>query len=269
MKKIFWALLLASTLGFAQKPKTGWQTANLKGKVKSAGQIEYAPNDKGELEKRGQDFSAKFNTKGYITEMELAQGDKRTKLTMVFDERGFLSKILSLNSEGKPVIRNIQEVDDKGNVLVDKSFSEDGMEGLKTVYTYDANGFTTEKVEYNLGTLGQKTIYVNDKKGNPIEEAVYNKRGKLSYKIVSKYDKKGKRTEAIAYNAKGEVMEHYTYKYDKRGNLIEEKSFAPEGEVNYTKVSSYEYDKKKNWTKRTEHTNGTLSLVAEQFVEYY
>ena len=57
MKKIFLFTLLISIISFGQnKQKNDWQNAKLRGNVKTAGQIEYYPNEKGELEQLGQNL---------------------------------------------------------------------------------------------------------------------------------------------------------------------------------------------------------------------
>ncbi|MDO4782679.1 MAG: hypothetical protein Q4A09_05595 [Capnocytophaga felis] len=269
MKKILLITLLVSTVSFAQKAKNGWQSANLKCKVKTAGQVEYVPNEKGELIQEGQDFYANFNKKGYITDMQMKQGKEVTKLVIAFDKNGFPSKTESYNEKGKMTYHSIQENDAKGRTLLEKGFTDDGLEVIKTIFIYDKKGFLIEKQMHQFGNYALKSVYTNDKKGNPLEEKNYDAQNALNYRITSKYDKKGNRTEAIAYDKKGKIMEHYTYQYDKHNNQIQEESYNSEGGLNYKKTFSYQYDKRGNWNKKHEYTDGKLSKVTEQFVEYY
>lgn len=270
MKKIVFALLFISTVCFAQRPKNGWQSANLKGKVKAAGQVEYVVNDKNELVKEGQDFSAKFNTKGQITEMTLTHGGEKSKLVMTFDEKGYPVKTSSYNDAGELTYQSEQENDAKGNVLKETGRSNGTFEVIKTIFIYDKKGYLVAKDIYQFGSHSIKIQYTNDKKGNPIEEKNCKASDdSINHRILSTYDKKGNRIKAVAYDDKDEMIEHYTYKYDKYNNMVEEKSFAPDGSLLYTKTMTYEYDKKGNWLKKLVYTDGKHTMTATQFVEYF
>ena len=271
MKKITLSLLLfVSVVCFAQQPKNGWQAANLKGKVKAAGQVEYVLNEKGELVQQGQNYSAKFNLKGDITEMNLVQGGETSKLVMSFDERGFKVKTSSYNESGELTYHSIQENDAKGRILKETGYTNGTFEVIKTLFKYDDKGFLVGKDIYQFGNYSTKMLYTNDAKGNPIEEQSYNvEDNTLSHRLVNTYNKKSIRTKAIAYDSKGTAFEHYTYKYDKYNNPIEEKSYNPDGSLAHTKTMVYEYDKKRNWRKKTVYTDGKKTMVVDQFVEYY
>lgn len=271
MKKTIFALfLLVSTVCFAQQPKNGWQAANLKGKVKAAGQVEYVVNEKNELVKEGQDFSAKFSPKGYIIEMNMVQGGEPSRLVMTLDDNGYPVKTSNFDEKGELTYRSVQENDANGNILKETGYANGTFEVIKTLFTYDAKGFLVGKEVYQFGNLSIKVTFTNDAKGNPIEEQNYSLPDNvLTHKILSTYDKVGNRVKAIAYDTKGEIMEHYTYKYDKHNNLIEEKSYNADGTLAYTKTMVYEYDKKNNWLKKNVYTDGKHTMVVNQFVEYY
>lgn len=257
-----------SIICFGQKSKNGWKTANLKCKVKTAGQVEYVPNEKNELIQQGQNFSANFNKQGNITEMITKSGNDQTKYVMEFDQNGFHIKTTAYDKDGKVTFHSEQKNDSQGNILMDKGFTDGDFEAFKTLFTYDKKGHLIEKKMYQFGNYANKSIFTNDKKGNALEEKNYDAQDALNHHIISKYDKKGNRIEAIAYDGKNNVIEHYTYKYDKFNNPIEEISFF-EGASKSKKTFTYEYDKRKNWTKKYEFTDGKLTKVTEQTVHYF
>lgn len=85
----------------------------------------------------------------------------------------------------------------------------------------------------------------------------YNKKGFLVKKLIEygRYDRTRLSFEKTVYN------------YDKNGNLIEE-DIQGRG-VNTARTFTYEFDKKKNWVKKTIYENGLAVMVVEREIEYY
>ena len=60
-----------------------------------------------------------------------------------------------------------------------------------------------------------------------------------------------------------------TSTYDKEGNETENIVYKGDGTIAQKKNYVYQYDKKRNWIKKTESENGELSLIIQQKFEYY
>ena len=60
-----------------------------------------------------------------------------------------------------------------------------------------------------------------------------------------------------------------TSKYDSVGNEIENISYKEDGSVNEKRTYQLEYDKQKNWVKKTEQVNGETTQIIVQEFEYY
>ena len=270
MRNIVLIALLISALSFGQnKPKNDWQNAKLRGKVKTAGQVEYYANEKGNLEQLGQNFVASFNKKGYITNMTIKSLDNEMRLVMERDEKANKKVIKSYDEKGNVSFTNVQELNSKGFPLVERGLIDDGFESFKNTYKYDEKGNVIEKVMLQGGNLFLKVVYSYNKKERTIEEKNYNIKNTLDQTIITKNDKTGKRIEVSSYAGNGTLEERYTFKYDKYGNEIEQNAFSPDGKLLEKKTYTYEFDKRKNWTKKSEYTDGVLTMVTEQNITYY
>ena len=127
--------------------------------------------------------------------------------------------------------------------LIEKSNCVGGVCDEKSIFTYDDKGYLIREDKYKKDSLTSKTLYKNDAKGNPIEQLTYDAQGKLLKKVTSTYDAEGNETENAVYRGADTLIQKKTY--------------------------TYEYDKKKNWIKRTESENGEPYLIIEQKFEYY
>ena len=127
--------------------------------------------------------------------------------------------------------------------LIDKSNCIAGNCDEKTTYSYDKKGYLVQEEKYNKDGLFSKSIYKNDQNGNPLEKLTYDAQGNLVRKVTSKYDSVGNEIENISYKEDGSVNEKRTYQL--------------------------EYDKQKNWVKKTEQVNGETTQIIVQEFEYY
>lgn len=102
----------------------------------------------------------------------------------------------------------------------------------------ESNGYNPD------GSLGVKSTYKYDNRGNVIEEIIYNSDGRLKEKRTYTYDyidnviEENIFIEASEYNSEA-TKSKYTYeykKYDARGNWIEKIKFARRGEVKEAKA---------------------------------
>ena len=73
----------------------------------------------------------------------------------------------------------------------------------------------------------------------------------------------------LTYDAEGKLLKKITSTYDKEGNETENIVYKGDGTIAQKKNYVYQYDKKRNWIKKTESENGELSLIIQQKFEYY
>ena len=165
------------------------------------------------------------------------QSEKKNDLT----EENLKGKVKSITENTYEAVDKFGQIE-KGDVLVDSSavYTDDGHFKI-----YNKKG---NKIEENIydsnGKFVRKTTYKYDKKGNIIEEKSYYPDGSLIYKNTYKYDEKGNKIEDNSYDSDGRLHSKYTYKYDEKGNKIEENWYNSDGRL-HSKYT-YKYDEKGN-----------------------
>ena len=268
MKKLGLALCLISAIAFGQNKKTGWDVAKLKGKVKTYRILDYRIDEQGKPFRGNTELLTEFSPKGRTTKIRIDNNGVIMSYHDTYNDQGYLIESVSKDEDNKTLSTNLYEYDKKGNrirhdlltaqgnifmsnfskyndknQLIEKSSCVGGECDEKSIFTYDTKGYLIQEDKYKKEALASKTIYKNDPKGNPLEKITYDASGKLLRKITSTYDKEGNETENIIYKEDGTIAQ----------------------KKNYT----YEYDKMRNWVKKTESENGELYLIIEQKFEYY
>jgi len=185
-----------------------------------------------------------YNDQGYLIESISKDEDNKTLSSNLYeyDQKGNRTRHDLLTADGNLFMSTFSKYNDK-NQLIEKSNCVGGVCDEKSVLTYDDKGYLIQEEKYKKDELSTKTLYKNDAKGNPLERLTYDAEGKLLKKITSTYDKEGNETENIVYKGDGTIAQKKNY--------------------------VYQYDKYKNWIKRTESENGELSLIIQQKFEYY
>ena len=197
-----------------------------------------------------------------------------------------------------------QKFDNKGNIIKENTYTENGVIKWSTTIKYDDKGNQIEESQYggfwkNKGgeldfkhehkfnekgnlietiyyesdaefwdkdTFG-KYKYKYDDNGNQIENADYNKDGELNSKYKYKYDDNGNQIETADYNKDGELNSKYKYKYDGRGNPIEIAGYNKDGELNLK--YKYKYDDKGNQIEMADYNpDGGLVYTEIYELEY-
>ena len=268
MKKLGLALCLISAIAFGQNKKTGWDAAKLKGKVKTYRILDYRIDEQGKPFRGNSELLTEFNPKGRTTKMLINNNGVIMSYHDTYNDQGYLIESVSKDEDNKTLSTNLYEYDkegnrvrhdlltDKGDIfmstfskynekhqLIEKSNCVGGVCDEKSIFTYDDKGYLIQEDKYKKDELSTKTLYKNDAQGNPIERLTYDAEGKLLKKITSTYDKEGNETENIVYKGDGTIAQKKNY--------------------------VYQYDKKRNWIKKTESENGELSLIIQQKFEYY
>ena len=167
-----------------------------------------------------------YNDAGKLNSREIKSEDESMKFN--FDYEYSADGYVVIKSENDVnVLKSEYKLDDKQNIIYEK----------ETNLLEDAEVFTEKKNEFQNGYLTKTNVkynqgsytlnYKNDTNGNPIEELYINQDNKLINK--------------------------YIRKFDSNNNIIEETTFDETGKVKNLSTIKYQYDDKKNWTKRTQY----------------
>jgi hypothetical protein len=176
-------------------------------------------------------------------------------------ERTF-SESFNYNENGKIATREIKSEDETLIFTFDYSYTTDGftmtksendVNVSKTEYKLDANQNIIYEKETNL--LEDAEIFtekVNQFQNNHlIKSTVRYNQG--SYTLDYKNDANGNATESFYYDKSNKLVNKYLRKFDVNNNLIEETTFDQTGKIINVSTIKYQYDDKKNWTKRTQY----------------
>ena len=244
MKRLGIFLLLASTLAFGQNQnkKTGWDAAKLKGKVKTYIIEDYRIDENGKPFRGNTELLTEFDPKGRTTKMQVKNNGMIMSYHDTYNDQGYLIESISKDEDNKKLSSNLYEYDQKGNRTRHDLLTAEGNLFMSTFSKYNDKNQLIEKSSCVGGVCDEKSVFTYAK-GNPLERLTYDAEGKLLKKITSTYDKEGNETENIVYKGDGTIAQKKNY--------------------------VYQYDKKRNWIKKTESENGELSLIIQQKFEYY
>ena len=270
MKKIVFALLLASTVAFGQQnKKTDLQKAGLQGKVKSYRMIGYEFDENGKEQLMNSEFYAEFDKKGMNTKMQAKNGGTVINYVDTRDEKGNLIESDSRDASNTSMSKNTYEYDERGNRVRQDVITPDGSVFMSRVSAYDGHDRLIEVSECLAGLCDNKTVYVYDNNDKVSEERKLGKGDVLKSKTVFTYDAQGNAVEKKVYDGEGNLKQRIVSEFDAHNNAVEVSYYDADGTIakkeNYTLV----YDKKKNWTKKTTIIDGKPTMIMVQKIKYF
>ncbi|MDO4879729.1 MAG: hypothetical protein Q3983_00455 [Capnocytophaga sp.] len=268
MKKLVALLCLVSAVSFGQKNKTAWDSAKLKGKVKTYRILDYQFDEAGKPQRGSYEAFTEYDNTGKSQKMIIQNGDVYLSYSDTYDANGNLIESVSRDKENAVLSKNVYKYDEKGNRIKHDVLTADGIPFMSRENDYNDKGLITERRECMSGLCTDKVLFAYDKKGFVTEESRYNK-DVLTSKIVYKNDKKGNRLEKIVYDKDGNIAQKVTTKYDTKNNEVEVNTYDKNGNLTQKKTNVYVYDKKQNWTKKTESVDGKPTMILEQQFEYF
>jgi len=219
-------------------------------------------------------------SKGLTRQLDLVAYDDRGNEAerTIYDDYGFLrGRHVNKRDPDGHLVEGIMS-DPKGAVLGREvyvysggklaetvSYDGKGEVGLREVRAYDERGQLSEVTYYEGTKAFGKTVYRYDGEGRGSEMVFYLADGSKAvapigpclgaHRMTYSYDEKGRSQKVVAYETNGKMKKSWFYAYNDRGLMAEEKV---ESDGSYaTSVYAYEYDKRGNWTRRTE-TETTL-----------
>ena len=104
MRKLVALLVLVSTVSFAQKNKTGWDSAKLKGKVKTYRVLDYQFDEQGKPQRGAYEAFTEYDNTGKIKKMIIQNTDVYLAYTDTYDVDGKLLESVSRDKNDSIVI---------------------------------------------------------------------------------------------------------------------------------------------------------------------
>ena len=160
--------------------------------------------------------------------------------------------------------------DDKGQIIEVKSVDNEGKPLFRYTYKYDAKGREIERINYDKSNeMIQKTTHLYDLKGHLLERAEYDAYGELIQRNTYKYNDKDQIIEQQGHNTNGSLDFLIKFSYNHLGECVESVTTNPKGEQTSKLVQEYKLDDHNNWIKLTQYAEGKATYITERTIEYY
>ncbi len=175
----------------------------------------------------------------------------------------YMYKSGQIDSNSKKLERKLK-YDEKGNMVEEIIFGDDGKIDITQNYHYDDKGNKIVYFQSDYNYLDYKITYKYDTRGNRIERVLYDKNDSISEIFTYHYDEKNNLIKLIKYlnmgfdrynsttclfddnkNLYEEIIDDngifckYTFIYNETGNIIEEKTYNKSNIIQ--RKSIYEY----------------------------
>ncbi|RLZ06495.1 hypothetical protein [Faecalibacter macacae] len=208
-----------------------------------------------------QEFHTKtsYNTKGNINQKEH------------YSDTGDLlyTENYTYNDEGKLVKIEMTTEDQSFTKIHDFEYTTDGYKEIKseneTVIAETLYKIVDNKIVYQKDTSllenGIFTERTNEYKGEQLLKTDV-KYGKDGYVVNYKYNQNLLPIEEVVYDLKGKLVSKKRRKFDEKGNIIEENLYDSTGRLKTNNRIKYEYDTNGNWTVRTQFANNLEQPVS-------
>jgi hypothetical protein len=264
---------------------------------KSGNIIEYNSSENGVVDNKK---VAQYNDNKKITDYKVfaRPGDLLRESSYKYDEKG---KLIEYRQNYVSYEYLIKYVYNANNLIQEEQrLDEKGILERKTIYKYDSKLNLIEKSEFSGTALTEKETFQYDALGKRTASVTYNEKNIVLFKSTVKYDTKAVKTEETAsnysdnkiyqqlikkfypngnvsesqrkeFNEQGQVTSTLLDKYDSAGNLIESINTDLSDPSNpLKKILKYEFDKRGNWTKKTETFTGEYDtfVVTERKINY-
>lgn len=248
--------------------KTDWAFYKLNGNVKSITTKSWEVNEKLEKVKTmHEDLSTRnsdliFDEDGLIT-------NEKTYLTefpieiITYKGREQKQEVVQY-IDNQPVIKTSYDWDTTGknNIAITKRNGDNSQ--IDRVEIEYHQGYPVKKTTLSAQNIPtEKTTYINDSKGNVLEEDFYLETNSVQYKAIYKYDKKGNVTSDARYSADGKKL-YETISAYKGNNMVKRYTVNDKGIIEYSE--DFTYDAKGNKTSRINFIKPENSKNTDKFV---
>jgi YD repeat-containing protein len=216
-----------------------------------------------------------FNEKGYVTKELLydPEGSLSQVGSMEYDARGNKTKVLFRNPRGAVLSSRRYKYDEAGRLLECVSTEARGpVSRERCSPLYDRSGNRVEEVWcYEDGTASRKYVYQYYPAGEIARQMKYKYAddGSIEEKWLSIYDEKGNIVQTVCYDEQGQTIAGpTTYKYDDDGVEIEGATFSLTGNLYSTTSYFYDFNTQRNWIRRLEIFKTVESRFETRVITY-
>jgi hypothetical protein len=243
-----------------------------------------------------QSFTCKYNKREEKTGFKRfdSLGRLIVRYSYVYDSKGNRLRGSCYNSGGGIIWESLFKYDHKGNKIEAIAYDSYGNIVWKKMNRYDSYGKITESTNTNNGREF-RLFFKYDKSGR--SSGFIKKDGKDSLDMVCtvEYDENGDKTVIRRYypgtaaawtnknisDAHGRILNNERFdsngkrfmrcffRYDERGNEIEFRMYEVNDKLKTVRNSSYVYDEKGNWIKRTVFLKAVPAYIEEREIQYF
>lgn len=185
--------------------------------------------------------------------------------THTYNEQG--DEILNISKRiDELTVEKYEYVYDDSDAIVNVTMHKDDEFSYELRYTYDQKGNVLEQGYYDEnGEYNSGYEYTYDEKGNMIKEK-HNSESS-NFEVIRTYDDIGNLIEKKTYeNGRKEASLWYKYEYDSNGNKIKSSSLESDGSIKSYEI--YKYDEKGREIKCTSYSLDGLDYIREyEYIE--
>lgn len=189
----------------------------------------------------------------------------------VFNIDGNLIQEIQYKTDGEVRNKIFYKHISSENKTEEYTFKPDNILLYKRITLYSGEGRLIEKFLYGADdSLLSKWIYTYNNKGFKTEEnQFFPQKEKPTIRTIYKYDKKGNKINEEMYNSEGGLIAKWLSKYNRKGLAEEESYYYSDGSLNSKENYSYEFDEKGNWIRQIIHENDQPRYIVIREIVYY
>ncbi|HEU4685862.1 MAG TPA: hypothetical protein VFS39_15260 [Nitrospira sp.] len=177
-------------------------------------------------------------------------GEQVRTINFSFDAQGRRTRETIDEGDGQPYLSRLYAVDAAGRTVAEAAYHMCGTFSSLVVHVYDETGALRQDLTYQFRALLAR-LYEYDSRGRISTHRDY-KNGRLLSSTLFRYDERDRVSERLEYDPRGALLATTAYHYDDRGHPVAEETIHPgDASLNSKSVSTYEFDARGNWTKRT------------------
>jgi hypothetical protein len=171
-------------------------------------------------------------------------------LVYLHDSTGKRLREMIVDPDGQQYLSRLYAHDSAGNTEAEAVYHLCGTFSALHVSSYDASGLLREELSYQFRSI-TKQVYDYDDRRTLTARRTY-RNSVLQFTTRYTHDGHGRLIGEAQLLPDGTIRSNATYQYDVHGNRIsEEEVHADDPALKTTSLSTYEYDKRGNWIRRT------------------
>ncbi|HSC57344.1 MAG TPA: hypothetical protein VLC51_09065 [Nitrospira sp.] len=170
------------------------------------------------------------------------------RFVYVYDDKRQRLREMSQDQDDPPYLTRRYAYDAAGRERAEAAYHMCGTFSSLQVFSYNHDGRLHEQLIYQFRSLGNR-VYEYDGQARLKAVLVYKNR-QLQSTVHYRYDDQGRISEHVEVMANATPGNKTAYGYDERGRLVAEE-FTNLFDPSVNAQSTYEYDDRGNWTKKT------------------